>query len=86
MGSNIETLYRLFDNRVEATEFFVEGGSSVIGVPFKELKLKDNLLITCINRGGQIILPRGNDMILEGDRVIVVTTHTGLKNIRDIVR
>ena len=86
MGSNIETLYRLFDNRVEATEFFVEGDSSVIGVPFKELKLKDNLLITCINRGGQIILPRGNDMILEGDRVIVVTTHTGLKNIRDIVR
>ncbi len=86
LGSNIETLYRLFDNRVEAVEFYIEHESRVTGTPLKNLKLKDNLLITCINRGGEIILPRGNDEIEVGDRVIVVTTHTGLQDIEDILR
>lgn len=86
IGSNIETLYYLFDNRVEAAEFCVEENAPVIGIPLAELSLKKNLLIACINRGGQIIIPRGYDHIEAGDTVIVVTTHTGLHDIRDILR
>ena len=37
MGSNIETLYHMFDSRVEAIEFIVEENSKVSGVP-KDLK------------------------------------------------
>ena len=40
MGSNIETLYHMFDSRVEAIEFIVEENSKVSGVPIKDLKLK----------------------------------------------
>jgi len=86
IGSNIETLYYLFDNRVEAAEFCVEENAPVIGIPLAELSLKNNLLIACINRGGQIIIPRGYDHIEAGDTVIVVTTHTGFHDIRDILR
>ena len=86
IGSNIETLYYLFDNRVEAAEFCVEENAPVIGIPLAELSLKNNLLIACINRGGQIIIPRGYDHIEAGDTVIVVTTHTGFQDIRDILR
>lgn len=86
IGSNIETLYYLFDNRVEAAEFCVEENAPVIGIPLAELSLKNNLLIACINRGGQIIIPRGNDHIEAGDTVIVVTTHSGFHDIRDILR
>lgn len=86
IGSNIETLYYLFDNRAEAAEFCVAEGSPVIGKPLAELKLKNNLLIACINRGGKIIIPRGQDSIQAGDTVIVVTTHTGFHNINDILR
>ena len=39
MGSNIETLYHMFDSRVEAIEFIVEENSKVSGVPIKDLKL-----------------------------------------------
>ena len=49
------------------------------------LKKKDGLLIACINRNGEIIFPRGHDMIKAGDRVIVVTTHTGFGDISDIL-
>ena len=85
IGSNVETLYHMFDNRVEAIEFHVSNDSPVIGVPLMELKKKDGLLIACINRGGKIIFPRGQDMIMKGDNVIVVTTHTGFGDVSDIL-
>ena len=49
------------------------------------LNLRDNLLIGCISRDGRIITPRGSDTIEVGDTVIVVTTHTGFDDIRDIL-
>lgn len=49
------------------------------------LSLKKNLLIAFINRNGKIIIPSGNDCIRVGDTVTIVTTHTGLKDIRDIL-
>lgn len=86
LGSNIETLYRIVNNKVEALEFRVRENSSLIGVPIEKLKLKDNLLITCINRHGKVIIPRGYDTINFGDTVIVVTTNTGLNDLKDILK
>lgn len=85
IGSNVETLYHMFDHRVEAIEFHIEKDAPVIGVPLMELKRKDNLLIACINRKGRIIFPRGQDQIMADDTVIVVTTHTGFGDISDIL-
>ena len=86
IGSNIETLYHLFDNRAEAIEFKVEKDCPVIGKPLMELPLKDELLIACLSRKGKIIIPRGADTIQAGDRVIIVTAHTGFHDIVDILR
>ncbi len=86
MNSNIETLYHMFDHRVEAIEFRVEKESEVTGIPLMELSLKKNLLISFINRDGTIIIPGGHDCIQVGDTVMIVTTHTGFHGIRDILK
>ena len=86
MDSNIETLYHLFDHRAEAIEFRVDEKSDVTNISLAELPLKKNLLIAFINRNGTIIIPSGNDCIKVGDTVMVVTTHTGFHDIRDILR
>ena len=86
MGSNIETLYHMFDSRVEAIEFIVEENSKVSGVPIKDLKLKNDVLISFINHNGHIIIPTGNDEIEDGDTVMIVTKNTGFTGIDDIVR
>lgn len=86
MGSNIETLYHMFDSRVEAIEFIVEENSRVSGVPIKDLKLKKDVLISFINHNGHIIIPTGNDEIEDGDTVMIVTKNTGFTGIDDIVR
>lgn len=85
MDSNIETLYHMFDSRVEAIEFLVEEESEVTGVAIMDMKLKKNLLLCCIHRKGSTIIPSGTDIIMPGDKVVIVTTHTGFDNIQDIL-
>lgn len=85
IGSNIETLYQLIEDKVEALEFRVHEKSELVGVSLKELRLKENLLIGCINRKGNIITPGGQDTIEVGDTVVVVTTSQGFHDLKDIL-
>ena len=85
IGSNIETMHKILDDKAEALEFFIKEDSPVSNIPIEKLNIKDNTLIACINRNGKITTPRGRDSILPGDTVIVVTTHTGFKGINDIL-
>ena len=85
MDSNIETLYHMFDHRAEAVEFRVEAHSAVTGIPLKDLQLKDSLLVCAIYRNGKVRIPNGNDSIQVGDTIMVVTTHSGFSDIRDIL-
>ena len=86
IGSNIETLYQLFDSRAEALEFSIHAGSAIIGVPLKELKLKKDVLIGFIYHKDTVIIPSGNDVIHEGDSVLIVTTHHGFTEIGDVLQ
>ncbi len=86
VGSDIETLYHMFDHQVEAIEFRVRNDSPVLGIPLMELPLKDNLLIAFIHRNESIIIPSGRDSIQKGDTVMIVTSHTGFNEIEDILR
>ena len=86
LGSNVETLYKIVANRAEALEFRVGKESPLIGIPLENLDLKPNLLVACINRGGRILTPRGRDSMEAGDTVIIVTTNTGLNDLKDILR
>ena len=85
MDSNIETLYHLFDSRVEAIEFKVDEASDITDKPLMELNLRNHLLVSCIYRNGVAKIPSGQDKILVGDTVIIVTTHMGLDKVTDIL-
>ena len=86
MDSNIETLYHMFDHRVEAIEFRIDEDSKVTGSPLMNLPLKENLLVASINRNGSVLIPSGQDSIQVGDSVMIVTTHPGFKDILDILK
>lgn len=85
IDSNIETLYHMFDHRVEAIEFRVDEKCAVTDIPLKDLSLKSDLLICFINRNGSILLPKGSDCIEVGDTVMIMTTHTGFNDLEDIL-
>ena len=86
IGSNVEVMYHLFDERAEAIEFKVMEPSNVTDKKLKDLKLKANTLVSCINRSGKIIIPTGNDSIEVGDSVMIVTKNKGFTALTDILR
>ena len=85
MGSKVETLYKLMNGNAEALEFAVNGESKIIKIPFKELPTKSNILIAGIIRGRKTIIPSGDDMIMPGDRVVVISGGGRLNDLSDIV-
>lgn len=85
MNSDIETLYHMYDSRVEAIEFYVGKESPVTNVPLKDLQLKKNLLICFISRNGNVMIPSGQDCIQVGDTAMIITSHTGFNDIQDIL-
>ena len=83
--NNIQNLYRLADNRVEAIEFSVGEYSRVAGIPLKDLHIKENVLIPYIIREGKLIMPGGLDVIKPCDTVIIITTQQYLDDIDQII-
>ncbi len=86
VGNNVETLHKLIEDKVEALEFNISNNSSLIGIPLKEMELKDNLIVCGIFRKNRLILPAGDSVFEAGDSVIVVTSHKKLGNIGDILK
>ncbi len=84
-STNIETLYQLVDGRVEALEFIVKTETDYTDIPLKNLKIKNNNLIACIARKRQIIIPNGDDIIQQGDSVIVITMDSEISELGDIL-
>lgn len=86
-SDNIKTLHRMVGGRVEALEFNVGPGLPFIGVPLKDLNLREGMLVAGIVRqNGAPVIPSGADALQEGDDVVIVTTDTTLHALRDIVK
>lgn len=85
-NANVETMYQLVDEKVEAVEFIVKRETEYTGVPLKNLQVRSNNLIACIARQRQIILPNGDDYIEVGDSVIVVTMDKHIEDLSDILK
>lgn len=86
LGSNVETLYKLMDSSVEALEFNVSEDFVGMKIPLKDMKFKSNLIIAGIIRGRKPIIPSGDDMILPGDKVVVVAAGQKFIDLSDILQ
>lgn len=79
------SVHTIADGQVEAVEFLVDSTTRNCGIPLKQLKLKNNVLIASITHGAQTQIPGGDSTFAEGDTVVVVTSGRGvLKSINDI--
>ena len=84
-SAKVETMYRLVEDQVEALEFIIKEEADYVGIPLKDLPLKENNLIACIGRKRQIIIPGGDDSLQVGDSVVIVTKERKIQDIKDIL-
>lgn len=85
-GNNVETLYKLMDDKAESIEFRVSPDFQKVNIPLRDLKIKKNILVAGIIRNRQPIIPTGNDVILPNDRVIVIATDIKLHDLSDMLK
>lgn len=85
MGSSIENLYQLMDGKAEALEFIVSQEADFTRIPLRELRLKKNVLIGGILRERKAIIPAGDDVILPGDRVVIISGQHRLNALHEIL-
>ena len=84
-GSNVETMYNVIKGKVEASEFKVTADSPICSTPLMRLNFKKDVLVAAILRSGTLIIPRGSDVILPGDSVVIVTKILGLRDVSDVL-
>lgn len=87
LGSSIETLYKIMGGKVEALEFKVHPDSKLLGIPIKDMKINPGILIAGVIRAGKkTIIPKGDDIIMQGDRVIILSAEYRISRLSDILR
>ena len=84
-GSQLNSLYRIVNDKVEVLEFSVNATGRIVNQPLKDLRFKKGMLIACIVRNGKIIIPGGDDKIMVGDNIIIVTSSLRITDIEDIL-
>ena len=83
-GKEIDDLFRLVDNQVEALQFYIPANSEFVGKMLRDLPIKKNVLIVSIIHNDELLFPSGSDVISENDRIIITTTDHSLRCIDDI--
>lgn len=84
-GSNVQTLYKLVGDRVEALEFIASEHSMTVGKPLRDLKIMQNVLVSGLIRRNKVIIPGGSDIIEPHDSVIIVTTNRYFTDLDEIL-
>ena len=80
-----ESVHTIADGQVEAVEFRVDQHTLHQGIPLKELRLRDGVLLVSITHGSVTEIPGGNSAFVDGDTIVVVTSRRGsLRQINDI--
>jgi trk system potassium uptake protein TrkA len=88
IGRNIRTMHQIFsgdDGNVEAIEFQVNKKAKCLDIPLKKLRLKKGVLIGCISRDSDVIIPSGETQIRNGDSVIIISKNNDIRELDDIL-
>ncbi len=82
----LHSLHELADGAAEVVELAAVRGSSAVDRPLRRLQLPRGSLLAAIVRDDEVIIPRGDDMVRAGDRVILVATREARPTIERLFR
>lgn len=69
----VHSIHAISGGNLEVIEMSVDVGSQVANRLIKDIKLPYHSLILFISRGDENYLPHGNDMLLGGDTIVLIT-------------
>ncbi len=81
----ILSLTAIAEDRAEILEAGVKDGAILGGVKLKDARLPKGVLIGAIIRGENVIIPSGDDIIREGDRIIVFALRQAISEVEKLI-
>lgn len=84
-GSSVGSVFRIAHGGAEVVEFIAGDGFKHAGVPLMRLDIREGVLIAGIVHGKDLLYPNGSTSIMDGDRVIIVSS-SPLKSLNDIIK
>ena len=64
---------QLIQGQAEIMEVYATPHMAILGVPLKELELPSSVIIAAIHRGNEVIIPNGDTVIEEDDRLLMLS-------------
>ena len=81
MGTGIEALTTIEGEKADIIEYTASKGSKIVGKPLKKLKFPAGAIISMVVHEDETIVPRGDHKIEEGDRVVVFSLPSAVKDV-----
>ena len=82
---NIRSIHAIAGSDFEIIDFLTDKDSALTGKAIRDLKLPKDSLILMVNRGDEFMIPDGNLVIKNGDRVVVITPREAVKKLEEAV-
>jgi chloride channel protein, CIC family len=70
----------------EMVELTLNPGDDAVGKSLKEIALPHNCIVVSVHRSRQVIVPRGDTLLLAGDRITALTTAEGKDGLEQSLR
>ncbi|WP_066634662.1 Trk system potassium transporter TrkA [Desulfolucanica intricata] len=80
-GGRVPSLYLLLNGNAEVVELPLQPNSRVNNKPLSKCGLPKGVLVGAILRDNRAIIPQGDEVIMEGDRLVVFALNQSLKSI-----
>lgn len=84
-GGRVRSVAQLLEDRIEIVEAEVAARSLLAAGTLSEIKLPRGVLVAALQRGEQLLVPRGSDRAEPGDRVLLITTTENAPKLADFI-
>lgn len=85
-GGRVLSVSLLLGGEGEVTEVIAEKNSPLVGRPLHEVDLPAGIIIGAVLHDGQVIIPDGNTIIHENDRMVIFTLASDLETLKDLLQ
>ncbi len=84
MGAGVESIATVEGERAEIVELVASSGAKITKKPLDRIKFPKGGIVSVIVRNDEVIVPRGNQQIQAGDRVVVFALTSAIAKVKKL--
>ncbi|GAB6099294.1 NAD-binding protein [Halanaerocella petrolearia] len=71
--SDVSNLLSIEEGKLSISQVVLQDHSPVLGKSLREIDLPEDIVFGCIIRDEEVLIPKGNTKLLEGDKALIIT-------------